>query len=526
MNKLKFLIFALLATNVSMVSGQVYDFWQTEYFTWEGAKTGNKAVWGPDDTQNTYPSGNIFVKVTMKDPYGLNTTTTNQSEFNDYTKTNAFFGRGNLALQIKSQSSNQSVCLEFEFSNPVVLNKFNIYDIDMLQTSKQLLSTFQDSIHVSAYNMNGEVPLVLDYLSSSPKFVINGQSAKSNFAAGVNGDLSHSDPDGGLLVYSNAPISKFVICAANGPDDDGYRNRHAIKILGFEYREAIGRIEGSVFDFDTKLPIKSSRLILVDYNSGLPIVNKAGELMETTSDLDGQYVFPFLPMGKYKIIQNDPPGYESHSDVDGGNDNIIVAEININRPISSKNDFFEILSSPLPVKISSVDIFRLQGDVYRLAWKAEQEVNNDYYEVSISSDGIVYESLGKVQAKNVHPSIYTFDFTNLLKSGKSYIKLAQYDYGGAYTLLAVKVLEIDGNSESFDFYPNPFTSGGFINFTSANESYTAYRIYNSLGKIVQTSILPTLVTQHSLNLAELSEGFYMLELRGIQTSKSIKIIKR
>ena len=67
---------------------------QPTVFTWEGAAEGNKAVWNADDTLNTYLDiDGIDVQIRLIDSLHLNTTTENPSEFNDYSKTNTFYGR-------------------------------------------------------------------------------------------------------------------------------------------------------------------------------------------------------------------------------------------------------------------------------------------------------------------------------------------------------------------------------------------------------------------------------------------------
>ncbi|MBK9742860.1 MAG: hypothetical protein IPO94_07790 [Saprospiraceae bacterium] len=211
---------------------------QPTVFTWEGAAEGNKAVWNADDTLNTYLDiDGIDVQIRLIDSLHLNTTTENPSEFNDYTKTNTFYGRGNLAFQVKSTQAAQAVCLEFAFSNPIYLNNFDVFDIDMLQSSTVKASTYQDSVSFKAYNKAGIVPLVLEQKDLNAAFTIYGQSAKANFLKGINGDVSHTNLIGAVSVKSSLPIERFVLCHSNGSEDDGLSNSHAIKIPGFQFTE-------------------------------------------------------------------------------------------------------------------------------------------------------------------------------------------------------------------------------------------------------------------------------------------------
>lgn len=169
-------------------------------------------------------------------------------------KQTLFFGWGSLALQIKSSKHKQPVCLEFEFSKPIYLNKFSIWDIDMLQSGINPESTYQDSIHIFASNSDSVVPLKIENLGTVPTFTVIGQQIKANFAAGVDGDVKHNDPNAAILISSAIPIQKITICHSNGSEDDGRSNSHAIKIPEFEYAELVGLIEGVVFEDITNIP--------------------------------------------------------------------------------------------------------------------------------------------------------------------------------------------------------------------------------------------------------------------------------
>lgn len=526
MRTIRYLIVAIFVTNGCLLYSQSYEYWTTSFFTWEGANTGNKAVWNPNDTLNNYISDGVNVKVTMKDPFKLNTTTTNLSEFNDFTKTNAFYGKANLALQIKSQTSGQPFCMEFEFSKPVKLSRFNVFDIDMLQSGSNLLSTYQDSIHFKAFNINGEVPLTLSALSLTPTYTIYGQAAKANFFSGINGDVAHTNPNGGLLISSNEPIQKFILCYANGFEDDGTSNSHAVKILGFDYQEVIGRIEGTVYEYGTNITLSGSKVSLIDDLTGLPVFNKAGQLMEVTTNNTGNYVFPSLPLGRYRVVQVDPPLYESHSDIDGANDNLIITELNFNKTISLLNDFYETSNAPLPVNIGNLALVRVKEHEYNLSWMAYREVNNDFYEISLSADGVHFESIGKIEAQNLNGSRYSFDFFNTIQNNVTYVKLEQTDFDGTTSIVGIKTIQNAAENNEVAIFPNPVSDICTIDFSLPNDHFQSFTVYDSFGRMVQETLLPQGVNRYDYSVASLPSGVYFIYLKGSQPSKNIRLIKQ
>ncbi|MBK6785711.1 MAG: hypothetical protein IPG79_19670 [Saprospiraceae bacterium] len=97
---------------------------------------------------------------------------------------------------------------------------------------------------------------------------------------------------------------------------------------------------------------------------GVAVLNEFGLPIVTTTQADGLYYFEDVPLGYYNIIQiNDPLGYHSESDNDGGNDNKIRAYINIVNPISLGNDFIEGFG-PLPVSFGRLHLSLTQKMMY------------------------------------------------------------------------------------------------------------------------------------------------------------------
>lgn len=495
-------------------------------FTWEGSLTGNKAIWKADDTLNVYKNVNgVDLYVTLKDPFKMNTTTKNLSEFNDFTKTNTFFGWGNFALQIKSTTHKQPVCLEFEFSKPVYLNKFGIWDIDMLQSGVNVASTYQDSIHVFASNAAGVVPLSFTNLGALPTYTIQGQQIKANYAVGVNGDVSHNDPNGAILISSLTPLEKFTLCYDNGFEDDGTSNSHAIKIPEFEFAELIGLISGVIYEDITNIPLSGSLVRLID-EDGDPVHNKLGNLMETMTGPDGSYYFPYLPMGKYTVLQTNPVGYESVRDIDILNDNNISVELGVSNIVSLNNDFFEKLAAPLPVSLTELSLYKVREDDYRLSWKVDSEINNDFYTISLSEDGIRFKTIGFVKGLNKNGNDYNFDFTELNKS-RIYVKLSQTDLDGKSQELGIRQIVIEKTKDEILIFPNPAKDVLQILWNEDRETFSNYSISDINGKTVKINNIHDNLSPITIDLRDLASCTYALTLykpNGI--SKSYTIIKQ
>jgi hypothetical protein len=520
MNKSSILLLLLIFTG--KIVGQNRTLQPSE-FTWEGASTGNRAIWKVDDSLNVYPNiDGVDVKIKIKDPLHLNTTTINPSEFNDYTKSNTFYGRGNLAFQVTSTKSGQEVCLEITFSKPVFLNRLDIFDIDMLQSSLQNASTYQDSLRFFATSQLGNVDLVLSTNDANPTYTIKKQTAIANFIAGFNGDISHTNTRGALTLSSEAPVQTLYICYSNGSQDDGISNSHAVKIPGFKFTEFLGTIEGQVLDEETKLPLAGSVVRLLDSEGNL-VVNKEGWVMQVTTDATGRYVFSYLPMGQYTIVQINPAGYDSSSDVDGANDNTISALLDLIAPTSVGNDFFEILQRPLPVKLIDFEVDAFGNGMIIANWEVSDEVNCKLYQLSVSEDGLKFNDPITIPFDKQRAGQYSKDIDATSLNGKIYIQLAQQDYDGKWTVLGVHSIVLEGKGVDFQVFPNPANDRILVAESAISNSDTEFVLYDLNGKLVHYGIISNQSRQ--IDISQLIPKIYVLKLKKNNVEHSFKIIK-
>ncbi len=115
-----------------------------------------------------------------------------------------------------------------------------------------------------------------------------------------------------------------------------------------DFGEVLGSIEGSVVD-ETGAPIPGVTVTLngTDVN-GDPVV------LVTTTDANGDYVFPDLLAGEYTVIESQPAGFDDGADTPGttGGDpsvNDVISSIVLGAGESSlDNDFAEVVAAPEP----------------------------------------------------------------------------------------------------------------------------------------------------------------------------------
>lgn len=111
---------------------------------------------------------------------------------------------------------------------------------------------------------------------------------------------------------------------------------------------------------------------------------------------------------------------------------------------------------------------------------------------------------------------------------------SSYDFGTARTVNGVVnfTLGINDGEEVltvFNVYPNPAKDYAVIDFSTTNSSKIEYSLINSLGQVLESSDLGTIVGQKELqiNTKELATGLYFvnLNINGVSTQKLLSVVK-
>ena len=110
--------------------------------------------------------------------------------------------------------------------------------------------------------------------------------------------------------------------------------------------------------------------------------------------------------------------------------------------------------SPLPVTIVSFKA-KVSGNKVSCEWETASEINNDYFTVERSADGIQFASIGSVKGAGNSTTPKYYQFTDEFPlSGNSYYRLRQKDFDGTYTYSEAEHIIIE-TKINYVFFPNP-----------------------------------------------------------------------
>jgi fibronectin-binding autotransporter adhesin len=145
--------------------------------------------------------------------------------------------------------------------------------------------------------------------------------------------------------------------------------------------------------------------------------------------------------------------------------------------------------NPLPIELMSFTTF-YNGKSVDVKWVTATEINNDYFTIERSLDGINYEIVAIISSKAISGnstsslSYYYEDLNS--KPGIYYYRLKQTDYDGKYSYSPVSKVIITCNNEfTFNVFPNP-NDGKQISamiVSDANQEVKV-RVYDMLGQFV------------------------------------------
>jgi hypothetical protein len=159
-----------------------------------------------------------------------------------------------------------------------------------------------------------------------------------------------------------------------------------------------------------------------------------------------------------------------------------------------------------------------------LQWTTDNEVNTSHFEVQRSQNGVVFSSLGRVNAAN-SSGVHRYSFTDAAPlEGINFYRLKQVDRDGkaAYTPI-IKILH-NGFGQVISLYPNPVKDRVQMSFAS-RRGLLLISIFDAQGRQVLQTSLPNQAPLQ-LSVSALAAGRYVLLLSDGDANATGSFIKQ
>jgi len=151
-----------------------------------------------------------------------------------------------------------------------------------------------------------------------------------------------------------------------------------------------------------------------------------------------------------------------------------------------------------------------------LSWSTAKEYNNDHFEIEKSIDGISFERIGFVNAKQ-NNSLNNYQFIDeKISDGNNYYRIKQVDDDGNFTYS--KLISIYNRTEAtVRIFPNP--TSDYLNIQLPTNSEVV-NIYSITGAKLKSNAVAGL-DKVSLSIKNLQSSNYIIEI----LTKNNKIVK-
>jgi hypothetical protein len=187
------------------------------------------------------------------------------------------------------------------------------------------------------------------------------------------------------------------------------------------------------------------------------------------------------------------------------------------------------LAMPLPVELLSFSATPSEKTV-SLRWSTATEINNDYFTIQRSSDGIEFLDLTKVIAGSDGKTVQAYSYNDIRPlSQRSYYRLKQTDFDGAYKFSEIR--KVDRGDEvshvTMNVFPNPVTDSKFsIDFSESFETATAVTVHDLVGNLIIHELVGRGIQIINVDLEDSPAGVYVVKAVNTQFSfQKIVVLK-
>jgi hypothetical protein len=181
--------------------------------------------------------------------------------------------------------------------------------------------------------------------------------------------------------------------------------------------------------------------------------------------------------------------------------------------------------NPLPIELLNFDA-RCDGDRVTLRWTTASEINNQYFTLEKSRDGIAYTEIATVEGAGNSTSERQYAFTDVSPyAGTSYYRLSQTDFDGHHETFAPVTAKCDaGGKTSVYVYNNQHGAAVITTESHRNERYRV-TLCDALGKRVRRMLFDATdgINRFYLDITGLAPGLYVINVAGDNVAVTQKL---
>ncbi len=249
------------------------------------------------------------------------------------------------------------------------------------------------------------------------------------------------------------------------------------------------------------------------------------QVVVTVSGGSGNYAYSFAPSSNYEDLSgNTEAGFISGSYTDGETYYISV--------IDNTTDCEVILGNAVECTKTAIELLSFEARMLNaenlILWETATEIDNDYFNVMRSYDGVHFENVGVVNAEGNSSTPTSYELTDYdVKNGTTYYRLDAIDIFGVST--SSNIISLDRTSlENTDLtiMPNPAVDFVNVQFDLTIDQLLDLSIYDISGKLIVQNVVNGVLGNNSttIDVSSFGSGLYYLQLSGSQLAKQATFI--
>ena len=182
------------------------------------------------------------------------------------------------------------------------------------------------------------------------------------------------------------------------------------------------------------------------------------------------------------------------------------------------------ITAALPVTLVSFDGLAY-GNYNLLEWSTASEINNDYFILERSSNGVIFEEIVTINGNGNSNTLMEYNYIHNFPDELEYYRLKQLDFDGKYEYSNIIAIS-SKNGNNVNIYPNPSKDNLFFSLSESNDDNYNIVYTNILGSVFNEQIIITKGTNiyQAKKFNALRSGLYFIQIYN-QNNKLIKTQK-
>lgn len=142
--------------------------------------------------------------------------------------------------------------------------------------------------------------------------------------------------------------------------------------------------------------------------------------------------------------------------------------------------------NPLPVLLIEFTAEPKNNEAVDVRWVTATEINNHYFEVQTSIDGVNWTTIAIVQGAGNSTELQNYSLMDYDPyPGVSYYRLKQLDYDGTTSYSNIEIVNFEG-VEIITLFPNPSSGEVNIMVKSSETGTITFTVHDAVGKIIKS----------------------------------------